>query len=160
MNFGVTIKRCGISASQKSLVIVYGKGLKTRRRKIHLPMLATSTVMETWTELQADENHNQFISLIPKAQLFRLLSILKDLCNGMNLTEALKRSKEVDSIRGDENLNCVDDDILERKKAVMDELFQQNRVLPTEPDFIYDKEVDFPEGSIETYSWDSDECEF
>ncbi|CAH8511026.1 unnamed protein product [Heterobilharzia americana] len=161
---GVTMKRCGISVNQKSLVLIYGEGLKTRKRSIHIPQLDSLSVVETYAELLADEHHSQFVNLIPKAQVLRLLSILKNVCSGMTLTDALERSKELDSIIGDEALhveiNGVDDNGLEGKKAVMDNLFTQNRVPPKESDFIYDKEVDLPEGSIETYSWDSDECEF
>ncbi|KAK4469168.1 hypothetical protein MN116_006747 [Schistosoma mekongi] len=162
----VLIKRCGISVSSKCLVIIYGKDLKTKIRKISLPMLQKSTVAETFKKLQACERQKQFISLIPKSQILRLLTILKDVLNGMNLSDALNRKEIVDYVQRDEDPNCTipqlpfDYSVSERKQAIMNKLLEDNPVFPTEQNFVYDKEADFQEEQIETYSWDSDECEF
>ncbi|CAH8293787.1 unnamed protein product [Schistosoma turkestanicum] len=160
MSTAITMKRCGISTNPQSLVLIYGRGLKTRRRRIRISGLENSSVIETFKELQADESHKQFISLVPKTQLLRLLRILKDLCSGMNLTDSLDRRNEMNFFQNDEDLNSVDYNVMERKDAVMNKLFEQNEMLSTEQDLFCDKEADLPDEPVETYSWDSDECEF
>ncbi|KAH8859529.1 Centrosomal protein of 19 kDa [Schistosoma japonicum] len=162
----VLIKRCGISVDSKCLAIIYGKDLKTRLRKVSLPMLQNSTVAETFKELQLSERHKQFISLIPEKQILRLLTILKDVLNGMNLSDSLNRKEFVDSVQSDEDLNRTipqlprDYNVSKREQAIMNKLLKDNPVYFTGQNFIYDKEPDFQEEQIETYSWDSDECEF
>uniref|UniRef100_A0A094ZVR2 Centrosomal protein of 19 kDa n=1 Tax=Schistosoma haematobium TaxID=6185 RepID=A0A094ZVR2_SCHHA len=98
--------------------------------------------------------------IIQFTQLLRLLTIFKDLCSGMNLEDSLNRRKETDPIRSDEDSNSVDYNVLEGKKTVMNNLSERNEMLPTKHDFTYDEEMDLPEEQIESYSWDSDECEF
>ncbi|CAI2726710.1 unnamed protein product [Schistosoma spindalis] len=160
MSSAITMQRCGLSINSESLELIYESGLKTRKRKIRISMPQNSSVIETFKELRANERHKQFINLIPKAQLLRLLTIYKDLCNGMNLEDSLNRRKEIDSIRSDEDSNSVDYNVLEGNKTVMNNLSERNEVLPTKQEFTYDEEMDLPEEQIETYTWDSDECEF
>ncbi|XP_018650131.1 putative testis specific protein [Schistosoma mansoni] len=149
----MTMQRCGISINSESLVLIYERGLKTRKRRIRLSMPQNSSVIETYKALLADDRHKQFINLIPKTQLLRLLTIFKDLCNGMNISDSLNRRKEVDT-------NNVDYSALEGNKTAMNNLSGRNEMLPTKQDFTSDEEIDLPEEQIETYSWDSDECEF
>ncbi|CAH8514383.1 unnamed protein product [Schistosoma curassoni] len=160
MSSAITMQRCGISINSESLVLIYERGLKTRKRRIRISMPQNSSVIETFKALRANERHKQFINLIPKTQLLRLLTIFKDLCSGMNLEDSLNRRKETDPIRSDEDSNSVDYNVLEGKKTVMNKLSERNEMLPTKHDFTYDEEMDLPEEQIESYSWDSDECEF
>ncbi|BHF60397.1 Centrosomal protein of 19 kDa [Sparganum proliferum] len=82
-----------------------------------------------------------------------------DLINGRSLEESLKINAALESISSDEDLNKADDETLERKKLVMEETFERNRVRPTDPDFEYDIAVDFPK-QVETSGWDSDFSDF
>ena len=56
----------------------------------------------------------------------------------------------------EDDLNKLDDYELDKRKADMDKDFEKNRVKPGDADFVYDKEVDFNEGKIES-GWDDDE---
>ncbi len=56
----------------------------------------------------------------------------------------------------DEDLNKADDDYLARKKAEMETVYLAHRSKPGDKDYVYDKEVDFNEGKIES-GWDSDD---
>lgn len=60
------------------------------------------------------------------------------------------------SARSHEDLNKLDDHELSRRKADMDKEFEKNRVRPGDEDFVYDKEVEFNEGKIES-GWDEDD---
>ncbi|CAL8074434.1 unnamed protein product [Calicophoron daubneyi] len=156
---GVSVTKCGIKRNPPSLVVIYHKGLKTRKRTIKLHRIDENSTCDVYSYLCNDELHGQFAKLIPKAQLLRMLAILKDIVKGVPLAESIRRSEEVESILPTEDLNVVDVDVLERKKAIMDKLFDQNRIPSDDPNFQYDKEVDFAEDKVETCTWDSDECE-
>ena len=56
----------------------------------------------------------------------------------------------------EEDLNKLDDYELDKRKADMDKEFEKNRVRPGDEDFVYDKEVDFDAGKIES-GWDEDD---
>lgn len=56
----------------------------------------------------------------------------------------------------EEDLNKLDDDDLARKKNQMDKLFERNRKLKDDPDFIYDVEKQFDRKTQEKCSWDDE----
>ncbi|TGZ75590.1 hypothetical protein CRM22_000282 [Opisthorchis felineus] len=156
---GAEVRRCGIRRDPPALVVVYHLGLKTRKRTIKLADVHDKSVVDLFNELMKDSSAKNLLQNVPKAQLMRLLTILRDLTHNVPLHESIKRCDEEDVISSGEDLNAVHPDLLERKKAIMDELFEQNRIDPTHPEFEYDKEVDFPQDKVETCLWDSDECE-
>ncbi|GAA48312.1 centrosomal protein of 19 kDa [Clonorchis sinensis] len=153
------VRRCGIRRDPPALVVVYHLGLKTRKRTIKLADVRDKSVVDLFSELMKDSSTKNLLQNVPKSQLMRLLTILRDLIHNVPLHESIKRCDEEDVISSGEDLNTVHPDLLERKKAIMDELFEQNRIDPTHPEFEYDKEVDFPQDKVETCLWDSDECE-
>ncbi|KAG5451762.1 Centrosomal protein of 19 kDa [Clonorchis sinensis] len=153
------VRRCGIRRDPPALVVVYHLGLKTRKRTIKLADVRDKSVVDLFNELMKDSSTKNLLQNVPKSQLMRLLTILRDLIHNVPLHESIKRCDEEDVISSGEDLNTVHPDLLERKKAIMDELFEQNRIDPTHPEFEYDKEVDFPQDKVETCLWDSDECE-
>lgn len=55
-----------------------------------------------------------------------------------------------------DDLNKVSEEELLRKKAEMDVLFEKNAKKPGDPDFVYDKEVDFEGEQHSEASWDED----
>ena len=57
---------------------------------------------------------------------------------------------------GEEDLNKLDDYELDKRKAAMDENFEKNRLRPGDEDYVYDKEVEFNEGKIES-GWDDED---
>lgn len=56
----------------------------------------------------------------------------------------------------DLDLNKLDDYELDKRKAAMDEDFEKNRIRPGDEDYVYDKEVEFNEGKIES-GWDDED---
>ena len=56
----------------------------------------------------------------------------------------------------EEDMNKLDDFELNKRKADMDIDFEKNRIRPGDKDFVYDKEVEFNEGNIES-GWDDGE---
>ena len=56
----------------------------------------------------------------------------------------------------EEDLNKLDDYELDKRKADMDKDFEKNRIRPGDVDFVYDKEVEFNGGKIES-GWDDED---
>lgn len=56
----------------------------------------------------------------------------------------------------DEDLNKLDDYELDKRKADMDKDFEKNRLRPGDDGFVYDKEVDFTAGKMES-GWDDED---
>ena len=54
-----------------------------------------------------------------------------------------------------EDLNKLPTELLDRKKAAMDEHFERQVVRPGQPDFVYDLRQDF-DGPKEHSAWDED----
>ncbi|KAL5111621.1 LARGE xylosyl and glucuronyltransferase 2 [Taenia crassiceps] len=105
------------------------------------------------------QNHCALLDPIPKAQIIRLVHILRDLENGVSLGESLRYNNEVEKISPTEDLNKETDEVVERKKTVMNEQYEINLIRPDDSNFRYDLPVDFPE-QRETSEWDSDMSDF
>ena len=125
----------------------------------------------------------RFLEKIPLSQLDKLVSIVRDRLCGLSLEASLVRNDRIHHIDPEEDLNkvyyaakqqlqqvrlyfastCalyviflkVDEEVLKRKKAIMEESFRRNCKKIGDPDFQYDVEVDFDTGAIESADWDS-----
>lgn len=58
-------------------------------------------------------------------------------------------------VNPDEDLNKLSDDQLQRKKLIMEASFVANQLQPSDPEYEYDRQVDFEENKIES-GWDSE----
>ena len=65
---------------------------------------------------------------------------------GKTVNEALEAIKKEFSLNLDEDMNKLSDRELQRRKELMDFNFQKNQVKAGDPDFVYDKQVDFSTG--------------
>ena len=70
--------------------------------------------------------------------------------------EAAVRVHAEYSINPNEDLNKLPQDEVNRKKMIMDEVFEKNRLRPTDPDYQYDKQVDFSCPNKVQSGWDDD----
>lgn len=154
----IVIKKCGVKFDPPAIVVMYtdNGSHKTRRRTMPLREFSkNSQVEEAAKDLKANPRHGKYVAQIPKAQLSRLITIIKDKLNGMSLEASLARNDEMDKLDPEENLNTVDEETLQRKKDVMEKTFEKNQVRPTDPDFKYDVEVEFDEENVIESGWDS-----
>ena len=72
---------------------------------------------------------------------------------GHSLNSILKNIQSDFEINPEEDLNKLSDDQLQRKKLIMEASFVANQLQPSDPDFEYDRQVDFEEHKIES-GWD------
>lgn len=101
--------------------------------------------------------HSVYLECVSLAQLERLHLLLRDHLQGASLEESLAAHRHQEE---EEDLNKLSDEELSRRKAQMDDLFQRNRRRRGDPDFVYDLEVEFGEGSVkETCSWDEEQSD-
>ncbi|CAH8607174.1 unnamed protein product [Dicrocoelium dendriticum] len=157
---GAVVQRCGIKKAPPTLVIIYHLGLKTRKRTIPVYELENHSVTDIVSRLRhTGGRHELLLKQLPSSQLFRLITILKDIVQGIPLGESLQRIECPINFPPEEDLNRVDPETLSKIKALMDDEFERNRITPTNPAFEYDKSVDFPQMKSEECPWDSDECE-
>jgi len=156
-NNSVTLKRCGIRFDPPAIVITYvtKPGSKLHRRTMPLRNFnKKSGVRRVTNELKSNERHKKYLDQVPLHQLEKLITVIHDKMNGITLEDSLKKNKEINTIAPNEDLNRVDEDTLQRKKAVMEQSFEKHSKKRGDSDFEYDVEVDF-EGAIESCDWDS-----
>ena len=155
----ITCKKCGIRIHPPALILTYSlnPSAKTRRRTMPLRCFNNKSKINTIAEeLRNNPRHQKYINCIPRYQLEHLLTILKDTLLGYTVEESLQRIKQKNITHSQEDLNKLDDVSLSKKKAVMEQSFLKNQKKSTDPDFIYDFQVDFNESSNEKCEWDSD----
>ena len=78
---------------------------------------------------------------------------------GMSQEAVLARWDIQHQVDPDEDLNKLDDETLRAKKLAMDEIFQKNKLTPDDPNYVYDKEVNFDQGDKIECDWDDDDEE-
>ncbi|XP_077205205.1 centrosomal protein of 19 kDa isoform X2 [Paroedura picta] len=108
-------------------------------------------------QLKNNPRHKTYLEGVSMEQLQKLHSLLRFHLGGQRLTQSLKEIQLKEVIDPEENLNKLDDQELAKKKKIMDELFEKNRKKKDDPDFVYNVEVDFPQGEEqESCGWDAD----
>lgn len=156
----IVIQKCGVKFDPPAIVVMYTENgsNKTRRRTMPLrDFTKNSAVEQAAKDLKANPRHGKYVAQIPKAQLARLITIIRDKLNGMSLEASLARNDEMDKLDPEENLNKVDEETLQRKKDVMEKTFEKNQVRPGDPNFKYDVEVEFDQDNPIESGWDSGE---
>lgn len=75
---------------------------------------------------------------------------------GLDPLDSRDIAASVNSGHSEEDFNKLDDYELDKRKADMDKEFEMNRIRPGDKDFVYDKEVEFNGGKIES-GWDEED---
>ncbi|KAK3096299.1 hypothetical protein FSP39_025462 [Pinctada imbricata] len=162
MSNDIELKRCGIKFSPPAIVLNYlikDSGKMHRRTMPLRSFNKNSNIEKTVEELSQNQRHKKYIDCMPKFQLLRLVTIIRDKLMGMSLEESLAKNDEIDKLDPEEDLNKVDQEVLQRKKSIMEETFEKNVKRPGDPGYVYDVEVDFDTGALEACEWDSEESD-
>ncbi|TRY91909.1 hypothetical protein DNTS_029627 [Danionella cerebrum] len=181
-------KRCGVKFSPPSIIIIYENTGSGEKRKRTIPVRNFSLLSDcrrAAEHLKLHPHHQVYLQRVSEAQLEKLYLLLQDHLKGLSLKENNQEQQEdelehhdplepkleevnhtsgsnqdSDVVSSVEDLNQLSDGELQRRKDQMDELFQRNRRRQGDPGFVYDLQVDFPEGSTkESCSWDEEEDE-
>lgn len=148
-------KRCGVQFNPPSIILIYENEDSKQIRKRVIPVRSFSAGSDcrlAAERLKNSSRHRAYLERVSLGQLERLHTVLRDHMRGLSLEQSLASLR----LDPDENLNKLDDEELNRKKAQMDELFERNRKRKDDPGFVYDLEVKFTEGPKEACSWDEE----
>jgi centrosomal protein CEP19 len=105
--------------------------------------------------------HEKALHSVPNIQVEKMLRVLQEHMKGSELFDAVQVVNKEYTVGSDEDLNKLGDDVLRRKKEIMDQTFNKNRIKPEDPEFVYDKQVDFDKSVIEKVEsgWDAEESD-
>ncbi|XP_060551435.1 centrosomal protein of 19 kDa-like [Ruditapes philippinarum] len=156
----IEVQKCGVKFDPPAIMIVYSDNGSKKHRQRTMPLrdfTKDSNTEKATDDLIAHPRHGKYVTKIPKVQLMRLITIIRDKLNGMSLEASLARNDALDKIDPEENLNTVDEETLKRKKAAMERTFEKHQVKPNDPNFKYDVDVEFDEQDVIESGWDSGE---
>lgn len=154
-------KKCGIRFSPPALILVYEDKLrKNELRKRIMPIRnfrTSSSVNFVAQDLKL--RHEKVMQSVSTLQVEKMLRVLQEHMKGAELFEAVQIVSKEFSVGSDEDLNKLGDDVLRRKKEIMDQTFSKNQIKPEDPEFIYDKQVDFDQNVTEKVEsgWDAED---
>lgn len=156
-------KKCGIRFSPPALILVYEDKLRENKlRKCVMPIRnfrTTSSVNFMAHDLK--QRHEKTLHSVPNIQVEKMLRVLQEHMKGTELFDAVQIVNKEFTLDSDEDLNKLGDDVLQRKKEIMDQTFNKNRIKPEDPEFVYDKQVDFDKNINEKVEsgWDAEESD-
>ncbi|XP_062902293.1 centrosomal protein of 19 kDa [Mobula hypostoma] len=154
-------RKCGVKFKPPTIVLIYEdeSTKKTRQRLIPIRNFSRfSDCGRAAEEIKNNPRHQVYLNGVSQQQLQKLFHLLRDSLNGLSLEKSLEAFMRTNSINPEEDLNKLDDNELAKKKKIMDELFEKNQRKPSDPEFVYDLEVDFPQDDqIESCGWDEEE---
>ncbi|XP_020607841.1 centrosomal protein of 19 kDa-like [Orbicella faveolata] len=158
-----TPRKCGVKFDPPTLVVYYEVKRTGKLHKRSMPIRKLnkdSSIPDVVTDLKKSSNHGKYLEDISHKQLENLLTMIQNKMNGKDPIQlkdsALRLKSSPNNSDQEEDLNKLDDYELDKRKADMDKDFEKNRIKPGDEDFVYDKEVEFNEGKIES-GWDDDD---
>ncbi len=106
---------CGVKRHPPRLVIKYSTFGKTKLHFVNLRDIDNDKpVTEYITGICEKAHHKPFLRSVPKIQLIRMVSILRDLVAGIPLEDALHRNAQIERISSTEDLNKAEDEVVAR----------------------------------------------
>ena len=145
-----TPRQCGVKFDPPALVLYYVINAtgKVHRRSMPLRNFSVKSNVDEMAANLKSGKHKRYLENIPTEQIQRLLSKIKE--------QLPQKKDDASSNMEVEDLNKLSDNELNKKKAEMDEVFEEHRVKPGDEGFQYDVEVDFENGK-NVSGWDSDD---
>lgn len=154
-----TPRKCGVKFDPPTLVLYYEANLtgKLHKRSMPIRMLRKdSSISDAVEELRKSSRHGKYLERISVSQLEKLLTMIQKKMKGLDPLDSRDIAASVNSGHSEEDFNKLDDYELDKRKADMDKEFEMNRIRPGDKDFVYDKEVEFNGGKIES-GWDEED---
>ncbi|KAG0710755.1 Centrosomal protein [Chionoecetes opilio] len=152
--------KLGVRTHPPGLTLVYRSAEgKERYRVMPIRFLNKFGSVENVLKEMKDR-HMAYLEKVPDVKMEKMLHILQEVDRGRNLEEAAAAVAREYSVDPDQDLNKLDDTTLDKKKKVMNTSFEKNCIRPGDPDYEYDKQVDFRGGENVEAGWDSPEEDF
>ncbi|XP_068754198.1 centrosomal protein of 19 kDa-like isoform X1 [Montipora capricornis] len=171
-----TPRKCGVKFDPPTLVLYYEANLTGKLHKRSMPIrmlrkdssctskmtvchecvLSCLIISDAVEELRKSSRHGKYLEKISVSQLEKLLTMIQKKMKGLDPLDSRDIAASVNSGHSEEDFNKLDDYELDKRKADMDKEFEMNRIRPGDKDFVYDKEVEFNGGKIES-GWDEED---
>ncbi|XP_045101555.1 centrosomal protein of 19 kDa-like [Portunus trituberculatus] len=152
--------KLGVRTHPPGLTLVYRSAAgKERYRVMPIRFLNKFGSVENVLK-EVKDRHQPFLDKVPDVRIEKMLRILQEVERGRNLEEATTMVGLEYSVDPEQDLNKLDDASLDKKKKVMNTSFEKNCVRPGDPDYEYDKQVDFGSGAKVEAGWDSPDEDF
>ena len=160
-------KKCGIRYEPPTLVLEYvvvATG-KLHRRCMPLRDVNAGSIPETVArKFKNNPKHGKYLEKISQEKLTRILGkcikYMKGAAAiGSNKPTRLNLEDDFGDNPGDMDMNKLNDSELQFEKAKMNKDFLSKQIKPGDPDYEYDKEVDFGSGKLGAVECDWDESE-
>nr|CAD7596823.1 unnamed protein product [Timema genevievae] len=148
-------KRLGIRVSPPALVLIYQPGTDPAVKLRQYVMPVRSLRRDSKLSFICQDlrmRHKAKLERVSDVVAMRMLRILQGCVGGEPVSAAVERVHREFEIPLDVDLNKLGTDELNVKKMVMAESFEKTRVKPEDPEFVYDKQVDFTsqgEGAVD-----------
>ncbi|XP_038599632.1 centrosomal protein of 19 kDa [Tachyglossus aculeatus] len=156
-----TAKKCGIRFQPPAVILVYeGKATSQVRQRI-MPVRNFSKYSDSRRaaeQLKNNHRHREYLEDVSLCQLERLFSVLRGHLRGRSVAQTAGQLQRETTVDPEEDLNKLDDEELAKRKSIMDELFEKNRLKEDDPNFVYDVEVEFPRGE-QACGWDAESAD-
>lgn len=152
----MTLKKYGLRLKPPAIIIYYETSSGSLRKCI-MPVrnFRKNSNIDTVAE-QFKQRHSKVLNNVPKYRIEKLFRILQECFKGIPLDQSVEKIQKEFSLDSDEDLNKVDENVLKRKKELMNETFITSQKSPGDPDYMYDVEKDFDVVVGEASGWDSD----
>ncbi|KAK3881333.1 hypothetical protein Pcinc_014227 [Petrolisthes cinctipes] len=152
--------RLGVRASPPALTLVYKRGSGMERYRV-MPIRSLNKFGSVDTVLnELKQRHSQYLAKVPDVRMEKMMRLLQETQKGWAVTAAVETVEREYSLDPLQDLNKLDDHQLAKKKKVMDGSFERNRVSADDPDYEYDKQVEFKTGGQVGEGWDSPDEDF
>ncbi|XP_066941723.1 centrosomal protein of 19 kDa-like isoform X2 [Macrobrachium rosenbergii] len=147
--------KLGVLTQPPALTLVYrNNNGKERQRTMPIRFLNKfGSVNTVVTELK--KRHNKHLEKVSEIKVEKMLRILQEVQKGQTIDEAVAVVTKEYDVDPDEDLNKVSEEELAKKKKIMENSFEKNQVKPGDPDYEYDKQIDFASDNKAEAGWDS-----
>eukprot|EP00730_Choanoeca_flexa_P017078 TRINITY_DN8180_c0_g1_i2.p1 TRINITY_DN8180_c0_g1~~TRINITY_DN8180_c0_g1_i2.p1 ORF type:complete len:169 (+),score=35.05 TRINITY_DN8180_c0_g1_i2:61-507(+) len=140
-----SVKRIGIKYKPAALIIDYVvvQTGSMRRRQMPIRTSKDSSASDVTEDLK--DRHFAYLGNVPSSKIEAMV-------------RRIQNHQPESRIDPNEDLNIADDATLKAKKAIMNKTFEANQVTKGDPDYVYDKQLEF-DAPVEASGWDSEESD-
>lgn len=147
------MRKLGIRFDPPSLVLVYHDPNMILHQRVMPVRNFNSNSDVNFVATQLRLRHEEHLGSVPLICVEKMLRILQEHMKSVPLKSILEKINREYEINPEEDLNKLSEDQLKRKKLIMEASFVANQLQPSDPEFQYDRQVDFEETKIES-GWD------
>ncbi|CAB3376865.1 Hypothetical predicted protein [Cloeon dipterum] len=137
-------KKCGVQFNPPCVILIYEDTLSCKFRRRSMPARNFDSLSDVEAAAKLiKERHKRYLEPISQVVIEKMLRLIQENMKGVDLESSLQKVEREYEVNPEEDLNKLKTDELERKKAIMDVAFNKRKVRPGDPNFEYDKRVDF-----------------